>query len=109
MHSIVATWSTRLVATCPTARTSRSLPRTAPGLEGGPRDRQEAGARALTDATLVVDGEETVVLLGPKAEVTLRAAGGGSALDVDCDDEELAERVRTVLEPAICSHVEDPA
>lgn len=54
---------------------------------------EEAIAGALPQAALVEDGEELVVFSGPEAEVTLRAADGGYALDVDCEDGELAERV----------------
>ncbi|RDI75570.1 protein of unknown function DUF87 [Gaiella occulta] len=62
---------------------------------------EEAVAGALPAAALVEEGEELVVFSGPEAEVTLRAEGGGHALDVDCADEKLAERVRAAVEHAL--------
>ena len=62
---------------------------------------EAAVAAELPAATLAEDGEEIVVFSGPQAEVTLRAAEGGYALDVDCADGELAERVRDAVEHAL--------
>ncbi len=62
---------------------------------------EEAVATALPEAALVADAEELVVFSGPEAEVTIRAVDSGYALDVDCADGELAERVQATVVGAI--------
>jgi DNA helicase HerA-like ATPase len=55
----------------------------------------------VPQAALVADAEELVVFAGPEAEVTVRAADGGWALDVACEDAELAARIRAAVEGAL--------
>jgi DNA helicase HerA-like ATPase len=69
-----------------------------------PHDRdalKEAVVTAMPEAALVSDAEELVVFAGPEAEVTIRSQDGGYTLDVDCDDAEIAERVRQALDIAL--------
>ncbi len=71
-----------------------------------PRDLTAlAGAVAAVVPRTVVaeENEEHVVFAGAAAEVTLRRADGGLALDVDCAEEALAERVRAAVERALAS------
>lgn len=54
-------------------------------------------AAAFTVAALVADAEEFVVFAGPEAKVAIRATDGGYPLDVDCENVELAERLRQAV------------
>jgi DNA helicase HerA-like ATPase len=64
----------------------------------GERPPREALARAVEavvpEPELLADEPELVVYAGPELEVTVRSLDGQLALDVDCADEELVERVR---------------
>ncbi len=64
-------------------------------------DLARAVAEAIPQPTPVAEDEEHVVFAGPAAEVTLRREDGGYALDVDCAEEALAERVRSAVERAL--------
>jgi hypothetical protein len=66
-----------------------------------PDDLERAVRAALPERAPAAEADELVVFGGPEAEVTLRAADSGYVLDVDCNHDELAERVRAVVEAAL--------
>jgi hypothetical protein len=68
---------------------------------------EAAVAAVVPEAALVEDAAELVVFSGPDTEVTVRAADGCYALDVDCEDGALAERVRVAIEEALATRVEE--
>jgi hypothetical protein len=59
---------------------------------------EHAVAAVVPEASLLADADELVVFSGPTVEVTVRSLDGSYALDVDCEDGELAERVRTAVD-----------
>ncbi|HXF97371.1 MAG TPA: ATP-binding protein [Gaiellaceae bacterium] len=62
------------------------------------RALETAVAHALPEAELLAEVEELIVFSGPEAEEAVRAVDGGYALDVDCADPGVAERVRAAVE-----------
>lgn len=74
------------------------------GVSSLPADRaalESAVAAVLPAPSLVADREELVVLAAPDAEVTIRPVDGGYALDVDCVDGDVAQRVHAAVAAAL--------
>lgn len=66
----------------------------------------QAVAAVVPQTLLAEEDEQHVVFASPAAEVTLRRENGGYALDVDCADAELAERVREAVADALATAAE---
>jgi hypothetical protein len=66
-------------------------------------------AAAISQARPLAEEDGLVVFAGPAAEVTLRREDGGYVLDVDCEDGELAARLRAAVEAALVAARAEPS